>query len=195
MIFSRVSPWKGKRFILTMMVIPLLGMTVLGVSSYVDTSPVAASAESSVPILIQGVGQAVGLPETSGVESGLRKREVVLDARLLAGDDAVLPDDTVMFDLFEDVAYSGTVESISEPVPGVQNFSGRILDKAYGYFSVSLDDAGRSLAQIEIQEEGKVYVVAEDVSAGGYQVTEFLLEDQNAVSGSSALPTPVPEAL
>ncbi|HOH30932.1 MAG TPA: hypothetical protein PLC40_14735, partial [Candidatus Hydrogenedentes bacterium] len=89
MIFSRVSPWKGKRFVLTMMVIPLLGMAVLGVSSYVDTSPAAASAESSVPILVQGVGQAVGLLEASGGESGLRKREVVLNTRLLVSNDAV----------------------------------------------------------------------------------------------------------
>lgn len=193
MIFSRVSPRKGRHFILTVMVIPLLMVTILGVSSHMDTSLAASPPDRSGPVVIQGVGESTVYAEASHKQLSLRKREVLLDAQPLMDDAQAHPESLLLFDLFEDVVLSGILDSVTTPIPGVQNYSGRILDKSHGYFSISVDDTGRMLAQIEVREENIAYVIAEDLAIGVYQATEYPLEELRAADPCTPLPSPAPE--
>ncbi len=188
MIFSRVSPRTGNRFAFTVIVVSVLMATVLGVSAYLNTSEAASPVERSAPVVIQGIGNSTACTVPLTKELTGRKREVIVDTHLLADNGSTLPDGTMVFNLFEDTALSGVLEQSGSPIAGTQSYSGRILGKDHGYFSLSMDDAGRLLAQIEILEDKIAYVIAEEPEGGRYWLTELPLERVRTAEPCMVLP-------
>ncbi|NLV46257.1 MAG: hypothetical protein GXY07_17350 [Candidatus Hydrogenedentes bacterium] len=196
MIFSRVSPTKGKRILLSVMMLPLFMAVILGVSASRLPLEAAVPAEPAVSAtaLVYGVGESTVYSEIPEKKQTLRRREVIVDKSVLESDAFVTGESTVTFLLFDDLLLSGVLERESSPMPGVRNCSGRILEKEHGYFSFSFDDAGRSLTQIEVLEDRIAYIISEDTLSGNYYVVELPLDQVHTAASYAPLSAPVPES-
>lgn len=195
MIFSRVSPTKGKRVLFSVMILPLFMALILGISASMLPLEAAAPEKSveQAPALIYGVGESSVYSEISEKKQTLRRREVVIDKSVLESDAFVPGESTLTFALFDDVLLSATFERNAAPLSGVCNYSGRILEKEHGYFSFSTDADGKSLVQIEVLEDKIAYIISEDTASGGYFVVEVPLEQVRTAASYSPLPAPAPE--
>ncbi|HDP35904.1 MAG TPA: DUF1565 domain-containing protein, partial [Candidatus Hydrogenedentes bacterium] len=184
MTFGPVSPVKGNRCLQVALVMMLTIGLFAGIATFVLPSEAAVPPEqtpaAAAPVLVYGVGDVATYAGEDSKSLGVRRREVVFNAGVLAAIVENKDAAGVALALFDDLEVVVDIERSDENLLGVKSFSGRVTDKEHGHFLMSVDVDGRALLQVEILDDGFVYVVAEEPESGAYVVSEYRVQDLRA---------------